>query len=153
MAISEIGVSFPDSTFGHESRFGIPFTVCTYSNVILEWNFCMFYWRLLYKLSIPVYSTSFETFSSLTTACLMRWRDSRQHTEHATSFSEWVMERYIHRPRMGCYFDQYINFHNCTAQWVPRSWIFRSSGRLLHIRQSQTSRRLAPKNSRCSLLG
>ena len=29
MAISEIGVSFPDSTFGHESRFGIPFTVCT----------------------------------------------------------------------------------------------------------------------------
>ena len=27
MAISEIGVSFPDETFGHESRFGIPFTV------------------------------------------------------------------------------------------------------------------------------
>lgn len=26
MAISEIGVSFPDSTFGKESRFGIPFT-------------------------------------------------------------------------------------------------------------------------------
>ena len=27
MAISEIGVSFPDDTFGEESRFGIPFTV------------------------------------------------------------------------------------------------------------------------------
>jgi len=27
MAISEIGVSFPDDTFGHESRFGVPFTV------------------------------------------------------------------------------------------------------------------------------
>ena len=27
MAISEIGVSFPDSTFGKESRFGTPFTV------------------------------------------------------------------------------------------------------------------------------
>lgn len=26
MAISEIGVSFPDATFGRESRFGIPFT-------------------------------------------------------------------------------------------------------------------------------
>jgi len=26
MAISEIGVSFPDSTFGKESRFGVPFT-------------------------------------------------------------------------------------------------------------------------------
>ena len=26
MAISEIGVSFPDDTFGKESRFGIPFT-------------------------------------------------------------------------------------------------------------------------------
>ena len=26
MAISEIGVSFPDETFGKESRFGIPFT-------------------------------------------------------------------------------------------------------------------------------
>ena len=28
LAISEIGVSFPDNTFGEESRFGIPFTVC-----------------------------------------------------------------------------------------------------------------------------
>ena len=27
MAISEIGVSFPDDTFGKESRFGVPFTV------------------------------------------------------------------------------------------------------------------------------
>ena len=27
MAISEIGVSFPDDSFGQESRFGIPFTV------------------------------------------------------------------------------------------------------------------------------
>lgn len=27
LAISEIGVSFPDDTFGGESRFGIPFTV------------------------------------------------------------------------------------------------------------------------------
>ncbi len=27
MAISEIGVSFPDDSFGEESRFGIPFTV------------------------------------------------------------------------------------------------------------------------------
>ena len=27
MAISEIGVSFPDDSFGKESRFGIPFTV------------------------------------------------------------------------------------------------------------------------------
>jgi hypothetical protein len=26
MAISEIGVTFPDSTFGHDSRFGVPFT-------------------------------------------------------------------------------------------------------------------------------
>ena len=26
VAISEIGVSFPDSTFGKESRFGVPFT-------------------------------------------------------------------------------------------------------------------------------
>ena len=26
MAISEIGVSFPDATFGKESRFGVPFT-------------------------------------------------------------------------------------------------------------------------------
>ncbi|KAH3769045.1 hypothetical protein DPMN_170292 [Dreissena polymorpha] len=26
LAISEIGVAFPDKTFGHESRFGIPFT-------------------------------------------------------------------------------------------------------------------------------
>lgn len=30
MAISEIGVSFPDSTFGTESRFGTPFTVCLF---------------------------------------------------------------------------------------------------------------------------
>ena len=27
MSISEIGVSFPDSSFGSDSRFGIPFTV------------------------------------------------------------------------------------------------------------------------------
>ena len=27
VAISEIGVSFPDETFGKESRFGVPFTV------------------------------------------------------------------------------------------------------------------------------
>lgn len=27
ISISEIGVSFPDETFGKESRFGIPFTV------------------------------------------------------------------------------------------------------------------------------
>ena len=27
LAISEIGVTFPDDTFGKESRFGIPFTV------------------------------------------------------------------------------------------------------------------------------
>jgi len=27
MAISEIGVSCPDDTFGDESRFGVPFTV------------------------------------------------------------------------------------------------------------------------------
>ena len=27
MAISEIGVTFPDDTFGDESRFGVPFTV------------------------------------------------------------------------------------------------------------------------------
>ena len=27
LAISEIGVSFPDDTFGKESRFGTPFTV------------------------------------------------------------------------------------------------------------------------------
>jgi hypothetical protein len=27
MAISEIGVSYPDDTFGKESRFGTPFTV------------------------------------------------------------------------------------------------------------------------------
>jgi hypothetical protein len=33
VAISEIGVSFPDDSFGHESRFGIPFTVC--ANAIL----------------------------------------------------------------------------------------------------------------------
>jgi exportin-7 len=26
MAISEIGVSFPDASFGKESRFGVPFT-------------------------------------------------------------------------------------------------------------------------------
>ena len=26
LAISEIGVSFPDETFGRESRFGVPFT-------------------------------------------------------------------------------------------------------------------------------
>lgn len=31
MAISEIGVSFPDDTFGKESRFGVPFTVSNYS--------------------------------------------------------------------------------------------------------------------------
>ncbi len=30
MAISEIGVTFPDSTFGKESRFGIPFSVIAY---------------------------------------------------------------------------------------------------------------------------
>ena len=29
MAISEIGVSYPDDTFGKESRFGVPFTVST----------------------------------------------------------------------------------------------------------------------------
>ena len=29
LAISEIGVTFPDNTFGEESRFGVPFTVCT----------------------------------------------------------------------------------------------------------------------------
>ena len=28
IAISEIGVSFPDDSFGQESRLGIPFTVC-----------------------------------------------------------------------------------------------------------------------------
>ncbi|KAJ8316334.1 hypothetical protein KUTeg_006348, partial [Tegillarca granosa] len=36
LAISEIGVSFPDETFGQESRFGTPFTVRTldnYSNI------------------------------------------------------------------------------------------------------------------------
>lgn len=33
MAISEIGVSFPDDTFGEESRYGVPFTVsnCGYN--------------------------------------------------------------------------------------------------------------------------
>lgn len=56
MAISEIGVSFPDSTFGHESRFGIPFTVCTHNGII---NLTQ---------SLLIYSTFFETFSSLTTA-------------------------------------------------------------------------------------
>ena len=30
MAISEIGVSFPDETFGEESRLGTPFTVCSF---------------------------------------------------------------------------------------------------------------------------
>ena len=30
LAISEIGVSFPDDTFGKESRFGNPFTVKFY---------------------------------------------------------------------------------------------------------------------------
>ena len=29
LAISEIVVSFPDATFGKESRFGVPFTVST----------------------------------------------------------------------------------------------------------------------------
>jgi len=33
MAISEIGVSFPDETFGKESRFGIPFT-CILRDII-----------------------------------------------------------------------------------------------------------------------
>lgn len=31
LAISEIGVSFPDDTFGEESRFGVPFTVCQFA--------------------------------------------------------------------------------------------------------------------------
>ena len=31
MAICEIGVSFPDQTFGKESRFGVPFTVSSYT--------------------------------------------------------------------------------------------------------------------------
>ena len=34
MAISEIGVSFPDDTFGKESRFGIPFTVCIHCYIM-----------------------------------------------------------------------------------------------------------------------
>ena len=36
MAISEIGVSFPDETFGHESRFGIPFTVRQYVYIYIQ---------------------------------------------------------------------------------------------------------------------
>ena len=31
MAICEIGVSFPDDTFGEESRYGVPFTVSNHS--------------------------------------------------------------------------------------------------------------------------
>lgn len=38
MAICEIGVSFPDDTFGKESRFGIPFTVCIGVTVLLYSN-------------------------------------------------------------------------------------------------------------------
>ena len=44
MAISEIGVSFPDDTFGKESRFGIPFTVretlLTTTNIIATLIHC-----------------------------------------------------------------------------------------------------------------
>lgn len=32
MSISEIGVSFPDETFGKESRFGTPFMVSPFNN-------------------------------------------------------------------------------------------------------------------------
>jgi len=40
MAISEIGVSFPDDTFGKESRFGTPFTV---SFLFKTLRFCKFF--------------------------------------------------------------------------------------------------------------
>ena len=35
LGINEIGVSFPDDTFGKESRFGIPFTVRAFVVVCL----------------------------------------------------------------------------------------------------------------------
>ncbi len=35
LAISEIGVSFPDDTFGEESRFGIPFTVSVWFSLLI----------------------------------------------------------------------------------------------------------------------
>lgn len=36
MAVSEIGVSYPDSTFGKESRFGNPFTFVLRD--VLQWD-------------------------------------------------------------------------------------------------------------------
>lgn len=36
LSISEIGVSFPDETFGKESRFGIPFTVIARYIIIID---------------------------------------------------------------------------------------------------------------------
>ena len=47
MAISEIGVSYPDDTFGKESRFGIPFTVC--------WEKITIVFKSLRLLSFTVY--------------------------------------------------------------------------------------------------
>ena len=54
LAISEIGVSFPDETFGKESRFGIPFTVrlhvhmCVY--MMCDWFSYVHLWNDQYIL-------------------------------------------------------------------------------------------------------
>lgn len=47
MAISEIGVSFPDDTFGEESRFGVPFTV--------SYNNCSLVLLSLYHISYSIF--------------------------------------------------------------------------------------------------
>lgn len=39
LAISEIGVTFPDDTFGEESRFGVPFTVRPAWHLAMKTNF------------------------------------------------------------------------------------------------------------------
>lgn len=80
MAISEIGVSFPDSSFGHESRFGIPFTVCFSNYKIALVSECLN--------QLSPHSTSFETFCSLTRVCTMQRGGSLRPTELATSFLE-----------------------------------------------------------------
>ena len=43
MAISEIGVTFPDETFGSESRFGVPFTVHWKYDIKSHNMFCLIY--------------------------------------------------------------------------------------------------------------
>lgn len=60
MAISEIGVSYPDDSFGEESRFGVPFTVQNSYSKMYIFTICIEIASLLIK-------TNYQYFAELKT--------------------------------------------------------------------------------------